>query len=211
MFLSFLTCTTYTDYSPAGGSTDSRPELGLPLDNSWGLIQYTMEGETYDGAEAGILTAIADTVRFYRCLLYFLSGGTYKECPYFTSRLQVGTSKPESVYATPFHSYHSSTEQGSTVFVILSLLQTPSPYLKLQFGSVITCVRGMCILVQNRCQSHSHLQREGVQSASGNKPRNRPFLGSLAMAMILSNNLIYCCCFWSQSGGRKNGDGRRPI
>lgn len=49
-----------------------------------------VEGETYDCAGANFLTAIADTVRFYRCLLYFLSGGTYKECPYFTNRLQVG-------------------------------------------------------------------------------------------------------------------------
>ncbi|CAM9380207.1 unnamed protein product [Pylaiella littoralis] len=47
-----------------------------------------MEGEMHDGARASFLTVIADTVRFYRCLVYFLSGGTYRECQYFTSRLQ---------------------------------------------------------------------------------------------------------------------------
>jgi len=48
-----------------------------------------MEGESYDWAGAGVLTAMLDTLRFYRCLLYFLSGGTYKKCPYFNERLQV--------------------------------------------------------------------------------------------------------------------------
>lgn len=49
-----------------------------------------IEGDNYDWAGASFWTAISDTVRFYRCLLYFLTGGTYKECPYFASRLQVG-------------------------------------------------------------------------------------------------------------------------
>ena len=48
-----------------------------------------MEGESYNWAGASFLTAIVDTLRFYRCLLYFLSGGTFKECPHFNERLQV--------------------------------------------------------------------------------------------------------------------------
>lgn len=50
-----------------------------------------MEGEAYDWAGAGFMTAIADTLRFYRCFLYFLSGGSYKECHHFSNRLQVPT------------------------------------------------------------------------------------------------------------------------
>lgn len=65
----------------------------------------TMEGETYDWAGAGFLTTMADTFRFYRCLLYFLSGGTYKGCPYFASRLQVRRVTSYSWVHTPppFH------------------------------------------------------------------------------------------------------------
>ncbi|CAM9474598.1 unnamed protein product [Ectocarpus sp. 8 AP-2014] len=47
-----------------------------------------VEGDNYDWARASFWTAISDTVRFYRCILYFLTGGTYKECPYFATRLQ---------------------------------------------------------------------------------------------------------------------------
>lgn len=74
-----------------------------------------MEGETYDWAGAGFLTAMADTVRFYRCLLYFLFGGTYKECPYFTNRLQVRVGKPvfgSSGRPPPSHSLTSSINQS---------------------------------------------------------------------------------------------------
>lgn len=44
--------------------------------------------DSYDEAGIGILSAIADTFRFYRCILYFALGGNYTKCPYFVSRLQ---------------------------------------------------------------------------------------------------------------------------
>lgn len=81
-----------------------------------------MEGETYDWAGAGFLTAMADTVRFYRCLLYFLFGGTYKECPYFMSRLQVGTGKPVFGCTTSLHPLNSSSKVATLEWLLLSCL-----------------------------------------------------------------------------------------
>lgn len=51
-----------------------------------------VEGESYEGVQGGWLTAMAETARFYRCVFYFMSGGNYKQCPYFADRLQVRTS-----------------------------------------------------------------------------------------------------------------------
>ena len=45
--------------------------------------------DSYDEAGVGLFSAIADTLRFYRCILYFALGGNYTKCPYFVSRLQV--------------------------------------------------------------------------------------------------------------------------
>ncbi|CAM9432865.1 unnamed protein product, partial [Ascophyllum nodosum] len=39
-------------------------------------------------ADAGFLAAVKDTFAFYRCIFYFLCGGKYKKCTYFTNRLQ---------------------------------------------------------------------------------------------------------------------------
>lgn len=86
-----------------------------------------MEGELYNWAGVGILTAILDTVRFYRCLFYFLFGGTYKECPYFNERLQVttGCRKLSLLRTSPDHQpisqrafkcmFHSVRARGPTL------------------------------------------------------------------------------------------------
>lgn len=52
------------------------------------LLDERME-QPHDGANVGFFSAVAYTVSFYRCLLYFLGGGGYKQCTYFADRLQV--------------------------------------------------------------------------------------------------------------------------
>ena len=45
--------------------------------------------DSQDAAGVGLFSAIADTLRFYRCIVYFVLGGNYTRCPHFASRLQV--------------------------------------------------------------------------------------------------------------------------
>lgn len=46
-------------------------------------------------AGANLFTAVKDTLTFYKCFLYFLSGGSYKRCTYFSGRLQVSVFLPK--------------------------------------------------------------------------------------------------------------------
>lgn len=136
-----------------------------------------MEGETYDWGGAGFLSAVCDTVRFYRCLLYFLFGGTYKECPYFTSRLQVRTGKPVLEYRLPFT--HSITRLAKATLSVVTIVPLMNPQastasrqrLSCSFGSVITCVR----VTDTRWRSTpSSGQMDGQRKGMYGVPRDKP-------------------------------------
>lgn len=40
-------------------------------------------------SQAGFFDAIKATISFYRCMLYFIRGSSYKACPFFADKLQV--------------------------------------------------------------------------------------------------------------------------
>lgn len=44
--------------------------------------------------QGSLLGAIGATISFHRCVLYFMRGGSYKECPFFGDKLQVMATQP---------------------------------------------------------------------------------------------------------------------
>lgn len=67
------------------------PVCGYALGPSvW--LWYNMPSEEVRsrmGAHENCMDAIAATFWFFRCIVYFMSGGSYKKCPFFADRLQV--------------------------------------------------------------------------------------------------------------------------